>query len=263
LGNRQLEVMCRSFGLKKFHSHADAIAKGPDGKKYFVEPWAEKMTMKELLSRLEKESSSQSEVFYLQSQNGNLFNNSDDDMSESEFEPLLQDIPESIEWATEAFGDPPEAVNIWIGNGASVTSVHSDPFENLYTVVRGQKHFTLFPPTEGWCLQERTYPHATYTRENSESQLRITPSSSPPVRWSSVQDPTDEVSLRPEANPLHISLSAGDTLYLPVGWWHHVRQTGLTIALNWWYDFEIRGTNFVWLNFLRGETEDLPDGNEE
>lgn len=28
-----------------------------------------------------------------------------------------------------------------------------DPYENIYTVVRGAKHFTLFPPTEGWCLQ--------------------------------------------------------------------------------------------------------------
>lgn len=192
-------------------------------------------------------------------------------------------------------GSPPEAVNIWIGNGASVTSVHSgsyspshkgfynsalsDPYENLYTVVRGVKHFTLFPPTEGWCLQgnprmktcsrliqtnlsERTYPHATYTRESPDSPLRITPTSSPPVRWSSVQDPTDPLSLPPEASPLHVSLEAGDTLYLPAGWWHHVRQTGLTIALNWWYDVEIRGMNWVWLNFLRGESEDLPDGEE-
>lgn len=28
-----------------------------------------------------------------------------------------------------------------------------DPYENLYTVVRGAKKFTLFPPTEGWCLE--------------------------------------------------------------------------------------------------------------
>jgi hypothetical protein len=27
-----------------------------------------------------------------------------------------------------------------------------DPYENIYTVVRGAKHFTLLPPTEGWSL---------------------------------------------------------------------------------------------------------------
>lgn len=63
----------------------------------------------------------------------------------------------------------PDAVNLWIGNGRSVTSIHNgqcrqcqslilysdrtDPYENIYTVVRGAKHFTLLPPSEGWCLQ--------------------------------------------------------------------------------------------------------------
>lgn len=28
-----------------------------------------------------------------------------------------------------------------------------DPYENIYTVVRGQKRFTLFPPTEGLLLK--------------------------------------------------------------------------------------------------------------
>lgn len=34
-----------------------------------------------------------------------------------------------------------------------ITHVGSDPYENIYTVVQGCKYFTLFPPTEGWCLQ--------------------------------------------------------------------------------------------------------------
>ena len=33
---------------------------------------------------------------------------------------------------------------------------HIDPYENVYTVIRGKKHFTLFPPTEGWCLKGKT-----------------------------------------------------------------------------------------------------------
>lgn len=28
-----------------------------------------------------------------------------------------------------------------------------DPYENIYTVVRGEKHFTLLPPSDGWCLK--------------------------------------------------------------------------------------------------------------
>jgi len=60
-----------------------------------------------------------------------------------------------------------------------------------------------------------------------------------------------------EVQPLYVSISAGDTLYLPAGWWHYVEQSRdePTIALNWWYDMEMRGMSWVILHFLRGEAE--------
>lgn len=188
-------------------------------------------------------------------------------------------------------------MNLWIGNSDSVTSIHcgefcyhtprsdrpadpcyADPYENIYTVVRGAKHFTLLPPTEGWCLKgdifdiasfsfchlhlvERKYPHAVYTRPSPTSGLKLEPTSRDSVRWSSISDP-DLTGVSPEAHPIHVTLQAGDTLYLPVGWWHHVRQSaGVTIALNWWYDAEMRGMSWILLSFLRGIGE-VPPGNE-
>ena len=57
----------------------------------------------------------------------------------------------------------------------------------------------------------------------------------------------------PGTHPIQIEVEAGDTLYLPAGWWHHVRQFGPTvIALNWWYDMEMGGMSWVMLSFLRG-----------
>lgn len=111
---------------------------------------------------------------------------------------------------------------------------------------------------------ERTYPHAIYTRSSSTSGLTLTPSTSAaPVRWSSIRDPHLPEAVPPEAHPIHVTLHPGETLYLPAGWWHHVRQTGdVTIALNWWYDVEIRGMAWVWLSFLRG-IGDIPGGNED
>jgi len=108
------------------------------------------------------------------------------------------------------------------------------------------------------------YPHAVYGRTKNNDDLNVIPSlDTPPVRWSSVVDPDLPGSLPPEAHPLHITLEAGDTLYLPVGWWHYVRQSGpTTIALNWWYDAEVQGMNWIWLNLLRG-TGNVPPGNDE
>lgn len=55
------------------------------------------------------------EVLYLQSQNDNLHN---------EMKDLLADAGEDLPIATEVFGDKPDAVNVWIGDDRSVTSLH-------------------------------------------------------------------------------------------------------------------------------------------
>jgi peptidyl-lysine (3S)-dioxygenase / protease len=110
------------------------------------------------------------------------------------------------------------------------------------------------------------YPHAVYTRPSPTSSLKLVPSSPTSmdsVRWSSIPEPHLPGILSPEAHPIHVTLRPGDTLYLPVGWWHHVRQSeNITIALNWWYDAEMRGMSWVLLSFLR-VLEDVPPGNEQ
>ncbi|KIK68155.1 hypothetical protein GYMLUDRAFT_1015919 [Collybiopsis luxurians FD-317 M1] len=248
------------------NGRADAVTPGPDGKRlYFAEPAVEKMTMNSFLSNLsEDDSALDTERYYLQSQNGNLYSNrffeGQDDPSE--FEPLRQDVPSEIKWCSEALDKAPDAVNLWIGDSKSVTSIHN-PYENIYTVVRETKHFTLLPPTDGWYLDERSFPHATYVRD-SGGRLTLQPSSedTAAVRWSSISDPHLAGRLSPKAHPIHISISQGESIYIPVGWWHHVRQSGITIALNWWYDTEMRGSSWVFLSFLRA-IKNVPPGNAE
>ncbi|KAL4242017.1 tRNA wybutosine-synthesizing protein 4 [Abortiporus biennis] len=253
-GDNQLSIAVTPNG------RADAVTPGPNDNLYFVEPYTEKLTMETFLSKLSSSGVDAKEsrgVYYLQSQNGNLY--SSEPSQASEFPVLRSDIPDDLPFCSEALGSPPEAVNLWIGDEGSITSIHSDPYENIYTVIRGQKIFTLFPPTDGWCMKEHTYPHAQYTRSSVTNQLVITPSSSdvPQIRWSSIIDPDDEAEMHPDAHPIHITVSAGESLYLPSGWWHYVRQSGLTIAVNYWYDMESRGMPWVWLNLLRGIKEPL------
>lgn len=62
-------------------------------------------------------------VPYLQYQNSSLL---------EEVPALVRDADAELGWASRAFGAPPEAVNLWIGDERSVTSVHKDPYENLY-----------------------------------------------------------------------------------------------------------------------------------
>lgn len=102
--------------------YADAI-NFHGGITYFTQPFIEKMTIRtffaKLLSRSEKE------VPYLQSQNGNISNAHESEPSP--FADLLHDVPEHIDFATEALQAKPDALNIWIGNERSVTTQHADP----------------------------------------------------------------------------------------------------------------------------------------
>ncbi|KAF8914631.1 cupin-like domain-containing protein [Mucidula mucida] len=255
MGDQPISVSVTPNGL------ADAVTTAPDGKDYFVEPHVESMTMREMLHKLESDApnASRNEAYYLQSQNGNLYSAgylTSPDLDASEFDPLRPDVPPEISWCSEAFDRHPDAVNLWIGNSRSVTSIHSvtDPYENIYTVVRGAKYFTLLPPTQGWCLRA-LYPHAQYVRDTESGQLKIQPSQSPTstVRWSSVRDPIASNAFLETTHPIHITVRAGESLYLPAGWWHYVQQSNeTTVALNWWYDIEMQGMSWVMLSFLRG-----------
>ena len=62
---------------------------------------------------------------------------------------------------------------------------------------------------------------------------------------------------------MHISVRAGETLYLPAGWWHFVEQEGFTVAINYWYDKEERGMSWVLSDFFRGGNVQPPLANSE
>jgi jumonji domain-containing protein 7 len=178
------------------------------------------------------------EVAYAQQQNGCF---------KSEYSSLARDADAHIPWATEALGCMPEAVNLWIGNQRSVTSFHKDHYENLYAVVTGEKHFTLLPPTDLHRMYIRSYPSAHYVRGRSSELVIEEDRPTAMVPWVSV-DPFPLPSDRKEAEskyplyfdgpkPFSCTVRAGELLYLPSMWFHHVRQTpdpkGPTIALNY------------------------------
>lgn len=141
--------------------------------------------------------------------------------------------------------NPPDVANIWIGDSRSITSLHKDPYENIYLVIRGSKTFTLLPPTEFYSLHEKLFTHAQYVYTPSFTTSPST-SSAPPTSSSSSSsfsisktkpelkipwipvDPTspnlDRYPRFQYAKPITITLEAGDMLYLPSLWFHRVSQ---------------------------------------
>src|SRR4051794_7224018 len=92
---------------------------------------------------------------------------SENDNLRGEYSPLFRDVEKDIAWARIALQKSPEAINLWIGNSKSVTSLHKDNYENIYCQVIGSKHFVLLPPIEVACVGEQSLRPATYVRNSS------------------------------------------------------------------------------------------------
>ncbi|KAK7194395.1 Cupin-like domain containing protein [Novymonas esmeraldas] len=64
-----------------------------------------------------------------------------------------------------------EAANVWFGVPASVSSLHQDWVENLYSVVRGVKEFVLLPPWEGPFIPKPDIPAAAFAIDEAASHM--------------------------------------------------------------------------------------------
>lgn len=220
LGDKEVTVTVTPNGL------ADA----PQGD-LFVMPEERRIKMANFLNVLERPETEKG-VFYIQKQNSNLT---------VEFSDILGDMVEDVDWATEAFGKKPDAVNFWMGDSRAVTSMHKDPYENMYCVVRGQKNIILHPPTDLPWVPYREYLPAIYQLNSKTEKFDTLPITAPPIPWVSVDPMAPDLDTFPEyanATKIEVRLEAGDMLYLPSLWFHHVTQSDDAIAVNFWYDME-------------------------
>ncbi|CAM6104458.1 unnamed protein product [Calypogeia fissa] len=224
----------------------------------FVRALVEKLPFPQALELILNESGAGGEmergVAYAQEQNGCFL---------SEYGELTGDAEVHIPWATEALGCMPEAVNLWIGNENAVTSFHKDHYENLYAVVAGAKHFTLLPPVDVHRMYIKDYPSAQYVRMKDSRDFGIVLDEQPSmVPWVSVDPyPADGEAVETlfpryfyGPLPFNCTVQAGEILYLPSMWFHHVRQSpdseGRTIALNFWYDMQF-DVKYAYFNMMQ------------
>lgn len=205
---------------------ADAVHGG-----VFVTPEERVMKFGEFLDILEGSNPSKA-VFYIQKQNSNFTD---------EFETLEEDVDRDIHWATEAFGKVPDAVNFWMGDERAVTSMHRDHYENIYCVVSGHKDFILLPPTDLPWVPYDNYKQGRYCEDANGRFDVIASGGDTSVPWIPLDPENPDFDKYPSyrhASPVKCRISAGDVLYLPSLWFHHVRQSHGCIAMNYWYDME-------------------------
>jgi hypothetical protein len=107
--------------------------------------------------------------------------------------------------------DAPGHVFLWFGPGGTVTPMHHDLMNVLFVQIYGRKQFTLVAPGFTPRVYNEVGVHADVDPDLPDYYVF------PAFRGV----PTTTVTLEP-----------GDTLFLPVGWWHRVESLDASISLS-------------------------------
>lgn len=108
---------------------------------------------------------------------------------------------------------------IWIGPKGTVTPLHRDDTDNLFAQIWGEKTFILAAPHE----RVRLYAWTTYRQGGLEG--------------CEVDAEAPDFQKHPaarDARLLKVHVGAGDMLFIPDGWFHHVRSLSMSLSVNFW-----------------------------
>jgi LPS sulfotransferase NodH len=134
-----------------------------------------------------------------------------------EAQPLLQDFaafPEYLNPAAVA-----RQCFFWFGPAGTVTPLHHDTSNILIAQVAGRKRYRLVPASQWQCVYNSTGVFSDVDCENPD------------------------LSRHPkfgDASVIDVVLEPGEVLFMPVGWWHHVRALEVSMTVSF--------TNFVFPN---------------
>ncbi|KAI9005876.1 hypothetical protein BC832DRAFT_531174 [Gaertneriomyces semiglobifer] len=109
--------------------------------------------------------------------------------------------------------------NAWFGPKGTVSPLHHDPYDNLFAQVVGRKHFRLYHPDE----TSKLYPHMEGTMLSNTSEVDV---EHPDLL---------KYPLFASAQCVECIVEPGDLLYIPRGWWHHVRSLSISFSVSFWY----------------------------
>ncbi len=112
---------------------------------------------------------------------------------------------------------------LWFGTSTSDTKFHHDCCDNWVTMITGIKRWIIAPPSD--------WQHLMPIKCILEHQS---------LCWASVEYPNKDDLTSAERAKLQklaktvVDLAAGEVLFLPAGWFHHIENLGPTVMVNLW-----------------------------
>lgn len=111
--------------------------------------------------------------------------------------------------------------NLFFGPDGSGSQLHYDVTDNLMCVLRGAKRVLLVSPGHF----RRLYPLSCWTAGNYASQVDVFANDAQ-ARFPRFHDLVGHEAI----------VEAGEMLYIPQGWWHHVVNAGITLGVTFSYN---------------------------
>lgn len=126
-------------------------------------------------------------------------------------------------------------LNAWFGPAKTITPLHTDGYHNLLCQVVGTKYVRLYSPDETERLRPRGMEHGVDMSNTSELDVGILQG------WDEDGDGDvhDWESIRKELKNVpywETILRPGDTLVIPIGWWHYVRSLSISFSVSFWWN---------------------------
>lgn len=132
-------------------------------------------------------------------------------------------------------------LNAWFGPPGTITPLHTDPYHNLLVQVVGRKYIRLYSPQETERMQARGKEDGIDMDNTSlldvgvlEGWDVVAPGQdSDGSTLESIESVRDTFKDVPFVDCI---LEPGDTLYIPIGWWHYVRGLSISFSVSFWWN---------------------------
>jgi lysine-specific demethylase 8 len=124
--------------------------------------------------------------------------------------------------------DEPQ-LNAWFGPPGTITPLHTDPYHNLLVQVVGRKYVRLYAPAQTPRMRPRAMEGAVNMANTSLWDVGVEEG------WDS-GDRGGDVGEFSKVPYVDCILEPGDTLYIPIGWWHYVRGLSVSFSVSFWWN---------------------------